>query len=440
MSVFIQPIYTQTVGAGGAANIFFNNIPQGFTDLLIVGSTRSSSANPGYNDYDINVAINENAVSLWGNTTRFVGLSGAGTVAANNSYTIALPRIANSNASGATANAFASWKILFPNYAGGTYKAWSSDSAPENNTANSAVSMDSGLWKSTQPITALRFYNGAGLVEHSTITIYGISNIYDTAAPAAPTIGSVTDLGGSLSVAFTANDSVTGQRADSYFVESPTAGLKTFGPSSPIVVPNVSLGTSLQFSASAVNAVGTTTSALSGAASTDNSYSSIASVVTTSGQGVVFTNIPQNYKDLQIRIHGKAAWTSGGDSPILINFNADGGTRYTFGTLGGSGSGSPSTATFNNQNTMEVQRVPSATLNSNLFGSIVVDIPDYTNTSSFRSAYSYGGFEANSSSGTLGQVYLQGGMWNSYDTITTIAVTAYNGFAANSVISLYGQA
>ena len=46
MSVFLQPIYTQTVGSGGASSIAFNNIPQTFTDLLIKMSVRASGPGP----------------------------------------------------------------------------------------------------------------------------------------------------------------------------------------------------------------------------------------------------------------------------------------------------------------------------------------------------------------------------------------------------------
>jgi hypothetical protein len=36
MTIAMQPIYTQTVGAGGAASVIFNNIPQTFTDPFAV--------------------------------------------------------------------------------------------------------------------------------------------------------------------------------------------------------------------------------------------------------------------------------------------------------------------------------------------------------------------------------------------------------------------
>jgi aspartate/tyrosine/aromatic aminotransferase len=38
----ITPIYTQTVGSGGALSIAFNNIPQFYTDLKVVISGRTT--------------------------------------------------------------------------------------------------------------------------------------------------------------------------------------------------------------------------------------------------------------------------------------------------------------------------------------------------------------------------------------------------------------
>ena len=42
MTIAMQPIYTQTVGAGGTTVISFNNIPQTFTDIQMVISARTN--------------------------------------------------------------------------------------------------------------------------------------------------------------------------------------------------------------------------------------------------------------------------------------------------------------------------------------------------------------------------------------------------------------
>ena len=50
MSVFMQPIYTQTMGAVGAQSVTFNNIPQGFTDLVLEVSGRGTDPTQIFTD------------------------------------------------------------------------------------------------------------------------------------------------------------------------------------------------------------------------------------------------------------------------------------------------------------------------------------------------------------------------------------------------------
>jgi hypothetical protein len=44
MTIAMQPIYTQTVGSGGATSITFNSIPQTFTDLKLSISIRGADS------------------------------------------------------------------------------------------------------------------------------------------------------------------------------------------------------------------------------------------------------------------------------------------------------------------------------------------------------------------------------------------------------------
>jgi hypothetical protein len=164
MSVFVQPIYTQTVGAGGAATIAFNNIPQGFTDLKLVMSVRGSNALA--NAYGI-IGMN-GAVSNSGTYMVFNGSVSSGAFTSFFYYT----------PSEQTANTFGVTEVYIPNYTGGNYKQLIIDSASEANSTAGYMNLQSVSTSFTGPITSLTLSgNGGTFLQHSTFTLYGVSSL-----------------------------------------------------------------------------------------------------------------------------------------------------------------------------------------------------------------------------------------------------------------------
>ena len=165
MTIAMQPIYTQTVGAGGAAIIDFNNIPQFYTDLMLVVSARNSVSN----EADIVFNLDYGATR----TTR--GIFGSGSVASSSAPSdIRVYATAPSQ----TASTFASSTLYIPNYASNTLKSMTSDSVQENNATASFLSLRAHLWNSTAAITNIRLgATGASgtFTQHSTFTLYGIT-------------------------------------------------------------------------------------------------------------------------------------------------------------------------------------------------------------------------------------------------------------------------
>jgi hypothetical protein len=167
MSVFLQPIYTQTVGAGGAASITFNNIPQTFTDLKIIVSSRTS--NTGATDslgmYINGVQTNRSNTLLYGN--------GSGAFSVRGTYR----DVGTSDAGGSTSNTFSNIEIYIPNYISSNYKQIISDSVEETNAAATTLEMRANLWSSTAAITSLSFdcaSSGLNFVQYSTFSLYGV--------------------------------------------------------------------------------------------------------------------------------------------------------------------------------------------------------------------------------------------------------------------------
>jgi hypothetical protein len=154
-------IATTTVGAGGAASITFSSIPQTFTDLVLVLSTRSTSGS------DLTMTFNANGT---GYSRRLLIGDGSTTIsvaASNNFFAL------NGN-SAYTASTFGNNCITIPNYTGSGNKTLSTDGVNENNATTALQVFYAGLWSNTAAITSIELGAGAGnFAQFSTATLYG---------------------------------------------------------------------------------------------------------------------------------------------------------------------------------------------------------------------------------------------------------------------------
>ncbi len=173
MTIAMQPIYTQTVGSGGAATVTFNSIPQTFTDLQLVTSSRMSGNTSG------NYGIRFNADSTNSYSWTYLQGNGASAVSGRLSSASLTELVAGQiNGTETTANTFASSNIYIANYTGSNYKQVISDASREDNSSTAIDIMDASLWLKTAAITSLtiRPYAGNGtFVQYSTFTLYGIT-------------------------------------------------------------------------------------------------------------------------------------------------------------------------------------------------------------------------------------------------------------------------
>lgn len=168
MAVFLQPIYTQTVGAGGAATITFNNIPQTFTDLCIKASLRST-----YNGFaDGYLYFNGNGgTTQYSSTILYGDGSGVGSYRYSNNGQAAPYPLGGSNL---TANTFANIELYIPNYAGSNFKSFTADDGTETNATTTRTALTANLWQNTSAITSMTFSTAVGFAQYSTFSLYGI--------------------------------------------------------------------------------------------------------------------------------------------------------------------------------------------------------------------------------------------------------------------------
>jgi hypothetical protein len=162
-------IAKQTVGESGASSITFSNIPQTYTDLKIVGSSRDNE-NGNYNN--ILLSFNGSSSNLSAKLLYGYG-SGAGsadsTSAINYQY---------STAGTATANTFSNFEIYISNYTSSNYKSMSVDGVTENNATAALTSLEAGLWSNSVAINSITFTPASSKTfqQYTTFSLYGISS------------------------------------------------------------------------------------------------------------------------------------------------------------------------------------------------------------------------------------------------------------------------
>ena len=154
-----------------------------------------------------------------------------------------------------------------------------------------------------------------------------------------------------------------------------------------------------------------------------------------SGSGNVFTfsNIPQNFTHLQVRATLRDTWTGGTNQSLSFQFNGDGGANYSVHRTFGDGSGSASQG-FASQTAMFQGSIPTATELSNVFGSIITDISDYTSTTKNKTIRSISGYDKNGG----GSIMISSGCWYNTSAVTSITTYQTAGNAQYSRIDLYG--
>jgi hypothetical protein len=167
-------LFTTTVGAGGSSSLVFSNIPQGYTDLLIKISCRTSRA---ADEDGLGVQLNDTTT---GYTYRVL----AGDGAAVTSVATAYGELWRARIQGAAAGTsiFSNTDLYFPNYSGNQPKAITSESVTEKNGTNGYMTLTTVLQPNPSPITSITLSGlNAPFQQFSTFTIYGIKNARQTA-------------------------------------------------------------------------------------------------------------------------------------------------------------------------------------------------------------------------------------------------------------------
>lgn len=165
MANTFELISSVTVGSGGASSIDFTSIPATYTDLCLKVSSRVS-------DTDTPVAVKFNTSS---SNFTWKRIYGSGSSASSQSGTDAYYFYTDTAAQ--TSNTYGSGEVYIPNYAGSTYKSFSSESLTENNGTTAEMFMVAGLWSNTAAINRITLTPLTGIFEmYSNAYLYGVKN------------------------------------------------------------------------------------------------------------------------------------------------------------------------------------------------------------------------------------------------------------------------
>lgn len=158
--------------ASAVESVEFTSIPQGYTDLVLVANTQSSSGSTA----GFIVQFNGDTTSSYSR----LSMSGSGTTTASSDR--------NTNASsanmGSVSGSMISVNILqVMNYSNSTtYKALLNRS----NTPNDLVRSSVGTWRKTEPITSIKIIDGnTSFAAGSTFSLYGIAAVGASLTPKA---------------------------------------------------------------------------------------------------------------------------------------------------------------------------------------------------------------------------------------------------------------
>lgn len=410
---------TVTVGAGGAANIEFTNIPSTYTDLVVKITARSSSS-----DTSIALSFNNNTSNR---TTRYLFGNGSSASSSSDTNMYITSSIVPSTSSPDT---FSNAELYIPNYAGSNNKSSSVDGVSENNATASNMALTANLWSDTAAITSIKLTpaGGSNFVQFSTATLYGVWKGPET-LPSTPTIGTATATGATTAtVAFTPT-SATGVDANYTALSSP-GSITATGTSSPITVSGLTTNTAYTFQVRANNPGGSSAYSAASNSVTPNvgDFESIATVTVGAGgtSNIEFTGITSSFKHLQLRMIGLMT-TAGG---FTAQFNSDTATNYSWHQLYGNGSNALSNGGAN-QTSMYIAYSPGTATQPN---GAITDILDYANTNKFKTIRSNSGCDTNGGGG----VQFWTGNWRSTSAITSIKIIAEFNFNQYSQIALYG--
>ena len=163
-------------------------------------------------------------------------------------------------------------------------------------------------------------------------------------------------------------------------------------------------------------------------------YEKIATTTLSSAApNVTFSSISGSYTDIVLICSARSSRTTATTAPIVINFNNDTGTNYSWTFLYANGStvGSSRGTNDNYIYTADISAVGSTSFAG--FGILTMEFNNYSNTNTFKTTLS----KVSSPNAFVESVC---GLWRNTSAITTIKISENTGnnFVIGSTFTIYG--
>lgn len=178
-------------------------------------------------------------------------------------------------------------------------------------------------------------------------------------------------------------------------------------------------------------------SAGAGATAPANSFELISTTLISSPTGNFnITNIPQTYKHLQVRITMRGDGGSVAFGGAFDFHPISGSSTYAQHYMQNSG-GSITSVGNSSLGIINFTDMPAGGATSNVFGSVIMDILDYTSTSKNKTVKMLSGYYQD---GSYCRIDLRSGLWVNTGALNDIRFRPYgvSNFVAGSRFSLYG--
>jgi hypothetical protein len=162
--------------------------------------------------------------------------------------------------------------------------------------------------------------------------------------------------------------------------------------------------------------------------------------LTTTASSIVFSDIPADYKHLQISGLSQTNRATFAIDEWKVTFNGVGGTSYSYHNLYGDGA-NPTASSGTSAAFINLIPASTSSVMANTFGAAVVDILDYSNTNKFKTLRALNGGDINGTiAGYGGNVGLTSGLFQSTNAVFSIEIVPKFGslFNQHSQFALYG--
>jgi hypothetical protein len=154
--------------ASTAASVEFTSVPQTFTDLILLMSTRGT----GGVSTQLSVTLSFNGTGGTGSSNRY--LIGNGTTVTSGALGNEI--VWSNPASSTTADTFSNSSVYIANYTAATAKSISADAVLENNSTTAGLGLTAMLWNNTAAITSIQLASSGSIsfATGTTFSLYGV--------------------------------------------------------------------------------------------------------------------------------------------------------------------------------------------------------------------------------------------------------------------------